>query len=367
MLMKKILFLALILFVFASRRLPAQPASQPGAPPAVPTPSFSERVKRIQAQQQTADADLSRFSLDFPGGTPKQLAAAIEKAMGKPLNFIVPDDVANAELPPIRVNDVTVPQLFATLQEGSRRYANGNLQSGYGFNSINGPTSDNTIWTFSVYKNQPNDLTKFNIDFPGGTPRELVAAIQKAIKRPLNAIIPEEFTDTKLPPLKMNDVDVSELFHALELASRKSEPYVTTTTSGAIRSFQQKVTGYGFKTDGNISNDSIWYFHVETIPGPIVNPPEKISRFYPLAPYLDRGLNIDDITTAVKTAWVMLGESSPPTISFHKDTKLLIAVGAPEKLQVIDQALAALKPDAPANAVLRSLQEKRASETKTNE
>src|ERR1041385_5181360 len=37
-------------------------------------------------------AGLTRFSLDFPGGTPRELAAAIQKASGKPLNVIVPDD-----------------------------------------------------------------------------------------------------------------------------------------------------------------------------------------------------------------------------------------------------------------------------------
>jgi hypothetical protein len=366
--MKKTLFLALILSLFAIHRLPAQPGAQPVAPPPAPVPSFSERVKRLQAEQQTADAALSRFSLDFPGGTPKQLAAAIEKAMGKPLNFIVPEDVANTELPPLRVNDVTVPQLFTTLSDGSRRYVNGNAQSGFGFNSIVGPTTDNTIWTFSVFTNSPNGLTKFNIDFPGGTPRELVAAIQKATKRPLNAIIPDEFADTKLPPLKMNGVNVNELFHALELASSKTEAYATSTIpGGSFRNYQERVTGYGFRTDGTLSDDSIWYFRVNKVPSAPDAPPNKVSRFYSLAPYLERGLKIDDITTAVQTAWKMLGETSPPTISFHKDTKLLIAVGAPEKLQVIDQALAALKPDAPVNAVLRPLQEKRASESKTNE
>ena len=368
--MKKTLFLALLISVFAIHRLPAQPGPTP--PATMPAPSFSERVNRLMAAQQSDAADLSHFNLDFPGGTPKQLAAAIEKAMGKPLNVIVREDVANTELPPIRVNDVTVPQLFATLQAGSRRYVNGNgeLQSDYGFTSINGngPTSDNTIWTFSAYSKAQNGLTKFSIDFPGGTPKELVAAIQKASKRPLNAIIPEEFALTKLPPLKMNDVNVSELFNALDLASRKNEPYITPNTpGGTIRSYQQIQTGYGFRTSGNLSDDSIWYFHVETIPGQFTNPTEKVSRFYSLAPYLDRGLKIDDITTAVQTAWKMLGETSPPAISFHKDTKLLIAVGAPEKLQVIDQALAALKPDTSANQVLRTLQEKRGTETKTNE
>ena len=58
-------------------------------------------------------------------------------------------------------------------------------------------------------------LTRFNLDFPGGTPKELVAAIEKAMGRPLNAIVPDELADTKLPALKMNSVDVAQLFSAL--------------------------------------------------------------------------------------------------------------------------------------------------------
>ena len=51
---------------------------------------------------------------------------------------------------------------------------------------------------------------------------------------------------------------------------------------------------------------------------------------------------MDDITTAIETGWKMLGDTSPPTISFHKDTKLLIAVGEPSKLETIDAVLQAL-------------------------
>ena len=35
---------------------------------------------------------------------------------------------------------------------------------------------------------------------------------------------------------------------------------------------------------------------------------------------------MDDITTAIETGYKMLGEPAP-VINFHKDTKLLIAVG----------------------------------------
>src|SRR5690242_14669816 len=59
-----------------------------------------------------------------------------------------------------------------------------------------------------------SQLTRFDLDFPGGTPKELVAAIQKSMSKPLNVIIPDPFADTKIPALKMKNVDVPQLFRA---------------------------------------------------------------------------------------------------------------------------------------------------------
>jgi hypothetical protein len=69
----------------------------------------------------------------------------------------------------------------------------------------------------------PPALTKFNLDFPGGSPNELVAAIEKSSGRPLNTVVPNRFASLKLPPLKMKGVDVAELFQALEAASNSHE------------------------------------------------------------------------------------------------------------------------------------------------
>ncbi len=66
---------------------------------------------------------------------------------------------------------------------------------------------------------------------------------------------------------------------------------------------------------------------------------QKVSQFYPLAEYLDRGFSVDDITTAIQTGWKMAGETSPPELSYHKETKLLIAFGEPQKLDTIKQVL----------------------------
>ena len=49
----------------------------------------------------TPDKNLVKFDLDFPGGTPRQLVEAINKASGKPLNAIIPDESANIKLPPL--------------------------------------------------------------------------------------------------------------------------------------------------------------------------------------------------------------------------------------------------------------------------
>jgi hypothetical protein len=189
-------------------------------------------------------------------------------------------------------------------------------------------------------------LTKFDLDFPGGSPRELVAAIQKAMGRPLNALVPDDFNSVKLPPLMMKNVDVAELFKALELGSLKTESYTYGGGGYGNRGTGSVQTSYGFKTQGELSDDSIWCFYAHRAP---VDPGAsiKISRFSSMAPYLELGLTVDDITTAVETGWKMLGETSQPAISFHKDTKLLIAVGEPSELETIDAALQALAPPKP--------------------
>ena len=202
--------------------------------------------------------------------------------------------------------------------------------------------------------NESGKLAKFNLDFPGGTPAQLVKAIEKATGKPLNAIIPIEYVGEQLPPLKMSNVDVPRLFQALKLASVRQVQYETGSYFGGGMmggaAYATYSSSYGFKTENPETDDSVWYFYEDNPPKPPQHQstPAKSCRFYQLAPYLERGLTVDDITTAIQTGWKMMGETSPPEISFHKETKLLIAVGEPDKLGVIDNVLGALQP-APQN------------------
>ena len=199
-------------------------------------------------------------------------------------------------------------------------------------------------------QSEPPKLTTFSLDFPGGTPRQLITAIEKALGKPVNAIIPPEHADAKLPPLKMANVNVSQLFEALELTSQKTEAYVTGNYFGGGgipgQSYQQMRTSTGFRTQGVRNDDSIWYFYVEkpNMPQLVASVVPKVCRFYALTSYLERGMTVDDITTTIQTGWKMLGDEETPKISFHKETKLLIAVGDPGKLETIDSVLKALSP-----------------------
>jgi hypothetical protein len=217
-----------------------------------------------------------------------------------------------------------------------------------------------------------NELTRFDLDFTGGTPAELVAAIEKAMSKPLNVIVPDEFAMQKIPALKMRHVDVSQLFQAIEQASAE-----TVTVTVPPYAPQQYQTSYGFRAKASpLSDDSIWCF---TVQKPILPPSQapassKVCRFYALAPYLERQiavddgatgsqpdgkkagtmrhLTVDDITTAIEIGWRMMGknpgpatmagQNSGPVIKFHKDTKLLIAVGDPAELEIIGAVLRAL-------------------------
>ena len=180
----------------------------------------------------------------------------------------------------------------------------------------------------------PNpDFIKFNIDFPGGTPGELVAAIQKGMGRTINAIVPDGSAQTHLPGLKMHNVTLPQLFLGLELACKSQKAFVVGDNKVSYRSVEM-----GFRTENRgFGDDSVWYFFENLSSAPL-----RACRFYPLEDYLASGLTVDDITTAVQSGWKMLGDSRDTAISFHKETKLLIAVGEVQKLETIDQVLKAL-------------------------
>lgn len=204
--------------------------------------------------------------------------------------------------------------------------------------------------TFLVYDNAPPPprppepvFTSFSINFPGGPPSLLVSMITNQTRKALNVIIPPEFAETEVPPLNMKGVTVPRLFEALEQASKKAVTYTMNDFNRSPQT-QRGMRSFGFRTAGPPSEDGIWYFFVED-PTPAKSPASAepraptVCRFFQMSYYLQNGYKVEDITTALDTAWQMLGENTKPKIKYHEDTNLLIVVGHPEKLQIIDEVL----------------------------
>src|SRR5947207_3283446 len=65
-------------------------------------------------------------------------------------------------------------------------------------------------------------LPRFDLDFPGGTPAQLIKAIEKTPGGHVNLVVSEENSDFHLPAVSVKNVTVSELFEAMSVASRKN-------------------------------------------------------------------------------------------------------------------------------------------------
>jgi hypothetical protein len=192
-----------------------------------------------------------------------------------------------------------------------------------------------------------NSLTKFDLDFPGGTAKDLVKAVEKATDKPLNAVIPDDCKDLQMPAFSIKNVTVAQLFQALEQASHISERFIVLdprdrSIGGGGSDVYGKTAHYGFRTEGEPTDNSIWYFYWdnradERVPWQVVS--STVCKFYQLGPYLEAGYKVDDVTTAVETAWKMLGVTNAPAISYHKDTKVLIVVGKQEQVDLVGEVL----------------------------
>jgi hypothetical protein len=194
-----------------------------------------------------------------------------------------------------------------------------------------------------------NSQPRFDLDFRGGIPRALVEAIQRAMGKPLNVIIPDDCEGLRIPAVSVKNVTVAQLFEAITSASKDTRRYTTSSFGpsfgpGRGENWSTMTLTYGFRTDGAPNENSIWYFYQDKLPD---TPSHAVCRFYQLSPYLDAGYKVEDITTAIETAWKMLGIAQGPEMKYHKDTKLLIAVGEADELQMIDEALGQLSRGSP--------------------
>lgn len=195
------------------------------------------------------------------------------------------------------------------------------------------------------------DAPRFDLKFPGGKVKEFVAAVAKALGKPVNVIISRESEDTEIPALDVSRVTVRDLFRALSNSSRREVAVpVNIQSTGSPRGIltntavQYKLVSFIFSTEEtNPSPDAVWTFQATNPPvlptAESVTPP-WVVQYFPVADFLSH-FTVEDITTAIQSGWTLQGPAAGATsaIRFHEETKLLIIAGTEAQMNLIPQVL----------------------------
>jgi hypothetical protein len=192
-------------------------------------------------------------------------------------------------------------------------------------------------------------LSRVDLDFKGGPPAALVDAISKSLGKQVNVIIDEGDAQVHLPPIRVRNATAPDIFSALANATTRE-----VLVPAGRDSYQTRQVRSQFMPNSNlggITDETVWSFvsnEPETKQAQLnfAKTPKPALRHFQLGSYLSDKLSVEDITTAIRTGWELLGVKEQPELKFHKETGILIAAGDAELLEQIPLVLQQLPTSA---------------------
>jgi len=175
-----------------------------------------------------------------------------------------------------------------------------------------------------------------SIKFGGGSADDLVHSLKNNLPTAPNIMVAEKTAGTTIPPFELQNVTLADLFQALNnLSEDKSAQWQLSGSSEPIWVLN------------SVANGQFGGFPVGPAVDPLTGRPlsdkesNRNCQVLPVGKYLIK-YKIEDITTAVKTAWSMTGQENGAQLKYHKDTELLIVVGSVEQNSIVNQVLNSL-------------------------
>jgi hypothetical protein len=188
-----------------------------------------------------------------------------------------------------------------------------------------------------------------SIKFPGGTAQALIDTLKSEIHPAPNVMIAPKLRAMEVPEFELQNVTLADLFQALNnLSEDKSAQWILSGSTEPIwvlnpvnnpPSQGAPQPGYGSGMPGGFGMASIAR---DPLTGQLISSNARSCQILPVGKYLGK-YKVEDITTAVKTAWGMMGDDAGAQMKYHKDTNLLITVGTAEQLSVLNQVLSSLE------------------------
>jgi hypothetical protein len=166
-------------------------------------------------------------------------------------------------------------------------------------------------------------IPKIDVDFPGGTIIQMLDQIEKTNGITPNVVVAKNAADLILPPIKLKSVTIAEAIQAI----------------GILR----EIGDYQIQVQPGRNIQTIIAYPKQPMLTRGAPPPRRYSKVYDIKDMLGPEYGIDDIVTAVKTAWEMISEDHTGDLKYHVETKLLIAVGNGDELETVQDVLLTLQ------------------------
>lgn len=177
-----------------------------------------------------------------------------------------------------------------------------------------------------------------NLEFPGGTLREYIAAVQRAAgQETVNVLVPAEAANLPLPPISMKQVSARTALEALRWAFPQRSPHVV------------RIVPVG--GPGSVSPT----FAVEYVPTGIVSasgatpPPDRVDVLS-IRDLIDpadggAGLPVEALLTSVEAALALNGTDRKPELRFHEASGLLIVRGTVDQIDIVRDLVDEIQAD----------------------
>jgi hypothetical protein len=189
--------------------------------------------------------------------------------------------------------------------------------------------------------NLPLGVEPFDFEFKGGTLKDLLSQLENQAAGRLNLLHTQDLIDNQeqvhMPPFLLRKItDYSTVLRAISKGIGR--------TSGFFVDFTPLQNGM----------DTVWIPRIELDPRlarSIAEADERVLEIYYVGGLLKK-FKIEDLTTAITTAWKLKIEHPEANLKYHEDTKLLIVFGDRALNNIVTQVLGqlrqALEVEAPA-------------------
>lgn len=167
----------------------------------------------------------------------------------------------------------------------------------------------------------------FNLHFSGGSFPDLVREIAEQSGRPPNVVIGEGARELEVPPFELYSVTVDNVFNPLYRV-----------LSWSLESTDRELVA-------DMAPGGVWAFGVRTRSHRVRQAPEQpdtVTQIFEVAPFL-ANLELEDLTTAIETAWEMAEAGENARLRYHEETKLLFVRGSRAQVALVEQVLHQLR------------------------